>query len=320
MGVLLSLLPAMAWATPPAPGADAPSPARPHAVLSVGVYDSGWPPFEFVEGDRVRGLGPDTLADLATRMGVTLDYRRYPDWPQVLQAACRGDIDVVMNVSPSSSPSRCLAYSTSYATAPLAVVGRSDDLRASNDPDLAGLRVVSEQDFLTQAQIRARFPAARQLTAPHTLDALRMVAQQQADVFIGNAYVASQLINDNSLEGIALLRPIDMDLDALHFGVSPSRPALVEALDQAMSRQPASVRAGIAARWLRVPVWSAPARQALDQVERRALSTPLRTGFAPNAAPLSFADGDGRPAGLASEYLQRLRRAGATLTPEPSHD
>ena len=320
MGVLLSLLPAMAWAAPPAPRAEAPSPARPHAVLSVGVYDSGWPPFEFVEGDRVRGLGPDTLDDLATRMGVRLDYRRYPDWAQVLEAACRGDIDVVMNVSPSASPNRCLAYSTSYATAPLAVVGRSDDLRASNDPDLAGLRVVSEQGFLTQAQIRTRFPAARQLLAAHTLDALRMVARQEADVFIGNAYVASQLINDSALEGIALLRPIDMELDTLHFGVPPSRPQLVEALDQAMSQQPASVRAGIAARWLRVPVWSAPARQALDQVERRALSTPLRTGFAPNAAPLSFTDADGRPSGLASDYLQRLRQVGATLTPEPSHD
>ena len=320
IGVLLSLLPAMAWSTPSVPRAEAQAYVRSHPVLSVGVYDSGWPPFESVEGDRVRGLAPDTLADLARRMGMTLDYRHYPSWSQVLEAACRGDIDVVMNVSPSTAPNRCLAYTTPYATAPLAVVGRRGDLRASNHPDLADLRVVSEQDFLTHEQIRTRFPAARQLVAPHTLDALRMVAQQQADVFIGNAYVASQLISDNGLDGIVLLRPVDMDLDALHFGVPPSKALLVEALDHAMAQQPASVRAGIAARWLRVPVWSLPARQALDQVERRALSTPLRTGFAPNAAPLSYADGDGRPAGLASDYLQRLRQAGATLTPEPSHD
>ena len=54
-----------------------------------------------------------------------------------------------------------------------------------------------------------------------------------------------------------------------------------------------------------------------DQHER---STPLRIGFPPDAAPLSFADASGQPGGLAGDYLQCLRQAGAMLVIEPSQD
>ncbi|WP_349985706.1 response regulator [Stenotrophomonas sp. WHRI 8082] len=320
MGIVLSLLTASAWSVPRSPGGDTQAWIAAHPQLSVGVYDSGWPPLEYVEGAQVRGLAPDVLASLAAGLGVTLHYRHYPSWAQVLEAACRGEIDIVMNVAPSSDPARCLAYTGAYADAPLAVVGRPGDLRASDDPDLSGLRVVSEQGFLTQEKIRSRFPRARLMAVPTTLDALRKVAQDQADVFIGNSYVAGHLIQAHGLDNVALLRPSDLPVESLHFGVPLSKAPLVEALDEAMAREPVSLRAERAARWLRVPVWSDPARQALNQAERRALSTPLRLGFAPNAAPLSYADGSGAPSGLASEYLQRLRQAGATLDVEGSHD
>ena len=58
---------------------------------------------------------------------------------------------------------------------------------------------------------------------------------------------------------------------------------------------------------------------ALSQAEKRVLEQPLKIGFAPNAAPLSFTGEDGRPSGLASEY-QRLMQAGANLQVEDSHD
>lgn len=320
VGVMLSLMPLLAWPAAPTMSAPVRDYIRAHPVLVVGVYDSGWPPFEFVEGGQVRGLAPDTLDDLARRLGMTLDYRHYPDWSHVLEAACRGDIDVVMNVSAGTPGTRCLAYTTSYASAPLAVVGKTGDLRASTDPELTGLRIVTEQDFLTQQQVRARFPAAQQVTSPTTAEALRRLAQGEADVFVGNAYVASRLIKDLGLSGITLLRPIDLGLDALHFGVPPAKGLLVDALDHALASQPAGTGQAQAARWLPPPVWSSPARRALQQAEQRVLATPLRIGFAPNAAPLSFVDTADQPAGLASEYLQQLRHAGASLNVQGSHD
>ncbi|MEG0184997.1 MAG: transporter substrate-binding domain-containing protein [Stenotrophomonas sp.] len=291
-----------------------------HPVVVVGQYDSGWPPFESIrEGTQV-GLGPDYLSHLARQLGLKVEARRYPDWTSVLDAACRGEIDVVMNIALSAERTRCMVYTAAYAEAPLAMVGRPQDLRASDMPDLDGLRVVIEQDFMTGPQVRARYPRARQLVADNTLTALRMVRDDKADIFIGNAYVATELIAREHLDGVVLLRPSDLAPEQLHFGVPNSKQLLSEALDLALAATSQAQRDALVQRWLPPPRWSASAQLALSQAEKRVLQQPLTIGFAPNAAPLSFADEDGKPSGLANEYLQRLLQAGANLQVETSHD
>ncbi|WP_188248565.1 ATP-binding protein [Stenotrophomonas maltophilia] len=291
-----------------------------HPTIVVGQYDSGWPPFESLRDGEQVGLGPDYLSHLARQLGVKVEARRYPDWTSVLDAACRGEIDVVMNVGLSADRTRCMVYTAAYSEAPLALVGRPDDLRASDMPDLDGLRVVIEQDFLTGPQVRARFPRARQLVANDTLSALQMVIDDKADVYIGNAFVATELIASRRLQGVTLLRPSDLPPERLHFGIPNSKQPLAEALDLALAATSQAQRDALAQRWLSPPHWSASAQLALSQAEKRVLEQPLMIGFAPNAAPLSFTGEDGRPSGLASEYLQRLMQAGANLKVENSHD
>ena len=291
-----------------------------HPTIVVGQYDSGWPPFESLRDGEQVGLGPDYLSHLAGQLGVKVEARRYPDWTSVLDAACRGEIDVVMNVGLSADRTRCMVYTAAYSEAPLALVGRPDDLRASDMPDLDGLRVVIEQDFLTGPQVRARFPRARQLVANDTLSALQMVIDDKADVYIGNAFVATELIASRRLPGAALSRPRDLPPERLHFGIPNSKQPLAEALDLALAATSQAQRDALAQRWLSPPHWSASAQLALSQAEKRVLEQPLMIGFAPNAAPLSFTGEDGRPSGLASEYLQRLMQAGANLKVENSHD
>lgn len=291
-----------------------------HPTIVVGQYDSGWPPFESLRDGKQVGLGPDYLSHLARQLGVKVEARRYPDWTSVLDAACRGEIDVVMNVGLSADRTRCMVYTAAYSEAPLALVGRPDDLRASDMPDLDGLRVVIEQDFLTGPQVRARFPRARQLVANDTLSALQMVRDDKADVYIGNAFVATELIASRRLQGVALLRPSDLPPERLHFGIPNSKQPLAEALDLALAATSQAQRDALAQRWLPPPHWSASAQLALSQAEKRVLEQPLMIGFAPNAAPLSFTGEDGRPSGLAGEYLQRLMQAGANLKVQNSHD
>ena len=77
-----------------------------HPSIVVGQYDSGWPPFESLRDGRQIGLGPDYLSLLARQLGVKVEARRYSDWTSVLDAACRGEIDVVMNVALNADRAR----------------------------------------------------------------------------------------------------------------------------------------------------------------------------------------------------------------------
>ena len=127
-------------------------------TILLGLYDSGWPPYEFVQNGQPKGLGYDYLMLLSRQLGLNVQVRMYRDWADVLDAACRGEVDVVMNIALTPGRTRCMVYTSPYAEAPLALVGRPGDTRASADPDLTGLRVGSEQEILTSEQIRSRFP------------------------------------------------------------------------------------------------------------------------------------------------------------------
>ncbi|MNK07920.1 Virulence sensor protein BvgS precursor [compost metagenome] len=291
-----------------------------HTTITLGIYDSGWPPFESLQSGQPQGLGYDYLSLLAERLGLRVEVRTYRGWGEVLEAACRGEVDLVMNVTLTADRTRCMVYTRAYAEAPLAVVGRNDDTRASQDPDLHGLRVVTEREFVTSDSVRARFPAARRIGAADTLTALTMVGRNDADVYIGNAYVASATIAAHGLDQIGLLRPSDLPPERLHFGVANARQPLAEALDGALARMTSAEREAIAARWLHPLQWSQQSRLILGNAERRVLSTPLRLGFSPSSAPLAFIDNAGQPSGVAGEYLRQLRTVGAQLVSVPAHD
>lgn len=291
-----------------------------HPTIILGIYDSGWPPFESMHDGRPQGLGYDYLSLLARRLGVRVDVRRYGSWAEVLDAACRGEIDVVMNITLSADRTRCVVYTRAYMDAPLAVVGRPDDTRTSTDPDLHGLRVVTERDFVTSDQVRARFPAALQVTAADTLTALNMIGRNEADVYIGNAYVANMLIDQHAMRQVTLLRPSDLPPERLHFGVPNAKQPLAEALDGALSEVTRGEHDALAQRWLHPLQWSTRSRLILGNAEKQVLATPLRMAFAPNAAPLAFIDAAGQPSGVAGDYLRQLRMVGAHLAQVPAHD
>lgn len=291
-----------------------------HRTIVVGLYDSDWPPFERLRNGKVEGLGYDYLNELAGQLGMKVQARLYSDWPEVLQAACRGEIDVVMNLVLTAERTRCMVFTAPYLEAPIALVGRPRDTFLASDPDLRGLNVVSERNFATSGVIRARFPAARHTETRDTASALDMVARRQADVYAGNAYVAQQLLMDRGDTQLALLRPSDLPHESLHFGIPNAKQPLAEMLDLALSKMGTEERRRLESRWLPSLRWASRSELALSAAESSVLAQPLRLGLSPHWTPISFLDDEGRPSGLAAEYLRRLRAAGANLQLSKTED
>ncbi|MCW8344277.1 hypothetical protein, partial [Stenotrophomonas sp. SG1] len=96
-----------------------------------------------------------------------------------------------------------------------------------------------------------------------------MVIDDKADVYIGNEFVATELIASRRLQGVALLRPSDLPPERLLFGIPNSKQPLAEALDLALAATSQAQRDARAQRWLSPPHWSASAQLALSQAEKR---------------------------------------------------
>jgi two-component system, NarL family, sensor histidine kinase EvgS len=100
---------------------------REHPTIVVGLYDKGWPPFESLEQGRPQGLAYEYLKDAAARLGLQIRPRRFASWADLLQAACAGEIDVMMNLSLTAERTRCVVFTRPYVEAPVALVGRLND-------------------------------------------------------------------------------------------------------------------------------------------------------------------------------------------------
>lgn len=291
-----------------------------HPIVTVGLYDSGWPPFEVMRDGQPVGLGVDYLKAAVQNLGLRLETRRYSSWTEVLEAACRGDVDVVMNLSLTARRTQCLIFTASYIEAPLALAGRRNDPRPSARQDLRGLRVVVEQDFITEQAAQKRYPAASHFQAADTEAALKMVAEGRADVYIGNPYVITALTERDRIPNLGLVRQSDLPFETLHFAVPNAKQPLAQALDAALDRMPDAQQRAIRENWLPPLQWKAERDIGMTTAERTLLKQPLRVGFSPDWAPISFLDADGEPSGLAGEYLRRLRTVGANLQLVPVKD
>lgn len=279
-------------------------------ILVVGAVGA-WPPFEMKERDEITGLSPELLGDLAHRLGLQVRFRIFQDLNEMMRTACEGGVDVVMNLSLSAERTRCFVYTEPYAEAPIGIVARPGDPQLRDDPDLAGVRLVSNSGTATERLARERFPLAIHISASSIADGIRLVAERKADAYLGDSQVATRVLLVQGFEDLALVRPSDLPYDLLHYAVPNSKQPLAEVLNIALASMTAAEREAYSDRWLVKLSWFDRGEFSVSAQEAQILSQPLRVGWPAGFASIAYADSDGQPTGLAGEYLRRLRLAGA---------
>jgi two-component system, NarL family, sensor histidine kinase EvgS len=220
--------------------------------LTIGVLAGGWAPFENIDGANLNGLSVDYLRALVGP-GVTFETRTYTDMPHLLEAACAGQIDVLMSVARTPERDRCLLFTAPYFRAPFSVVTRRERSASFTRSQLRGSRFAIEKGFALEGFLGERYPGARILTFADTRTALAAVEQREADVYLGFApAVGSQLSG-------GVFADLDVAFDEtgrageLRFAVPREHTALRDDLDRALSAMPQEARHRIRNRWIDPP-------------------------------------------------------------------
>jgi len=295
---------------------------RTHPTITVATYDGGWPPFERYDNETLSGLGPAYLHDVARQLGVRVTVRRYPSWDEAFEAGCRREVDVLMNVSLVPERTPCLVFTSSYAESTPVAVGLASraDLLA---PDrLASAHIVVDRGAAVERATRAQYPSARITAITDTKQAFDAIAKGDADVFFGNPHLARTALATGAWPALAVLAPIDLPPDTLHFAVPDDRKPLASAIDKALSRITPQQRVAYERKWLGTsPLAPRTGRVPLTRDEELWLSRmpPPRIGYARDWEPISFTGADGRINGIAAEYLRMMQgRLGIDMGRESS--
>lgn len=291
-------------------------------TLVVATVARGWAPYESLSGGQPEGLSPDYLRAIAKRLGVTLETRVYDDWPVLIDAACRGEVDVVMSMAITASRTRCLSFTRPYQSVRSALVGRRDAApRLLAAP--SNLRIAVETGHALDESLPDLYPDARIVHVPDLEGALAALDAGRADAYIGNPYVVGLALQRTPHPSLGILGPARLPPITLHFGTPHDRAPLASAIDRALAALPQAERAAIDQRWLDARLdWAGepPLLAVQEQQWLRDLPV-LRVAYDPAWTPLTVRGADGAMSGIIGDYLQRMQdQLGLRLQAVPARD
>ena len=219
------------------------------ATLSIGVLASGWLPFDGLQDGEPTGLSADYLRMLVGP-NVVIQPKTFPDMPQLLAAACAGDVDLVMSLARTLERERCFSFTAPYFQASASVVVRRNGAVYVNAAQLAGARLAVEKGFALERSLRERFPRAHLEIFATTHAALQAVAQGGADAYFGFTPSIQYALSAEEFRGLQVAFEERNRLADLRFAVPRNHVALRDQLDRALAAMNPADDAAIRARWL----------------------------------------------------------------------
>jgi PAS domain S-box-containing protein len=219
------------------------------ATLTVGVLANGWLPFDGLQDGQPTGLSADYLRALVGP-SVVIESKVFPDMPQLLAAACAGNVDLLMSFARTPERERCLRFSAPYFRASASVVVRRDGNVYARATQLAGARLAVEKGFALERSLRERFPRAQLETFASTHAALQAVAQGDADAYLGFTPAVQYALATEEFRGLQVAFEERGRIADLRFAVPRDRVALRDQLDRALASMNPADDTAIRARWL----------------------------------------------------------------------
>ncbi|WP_408512204.1 ATP-binding protein [Paraburkholderia sediminicola] len=282
--------------------------------LTVGVLANGWLPFDGLQNGQPTGLSADYLRALVGP-NVVIESKAFPDMPQLLAAACAGNVDLVMSLARTPERERCFSFTAPYFRASASIVVRRDGDGYASAAQLAGARLAVEKGFALERSLRERFPRAQLETFANTHAALQAVAQGDADAYLGFTPAVQYALATEEFRGLRVAFEERGRIADLRFAVPRNRGALRDQLDHALASMNPADDTAIRVRWLSgsfdAPAAPAARRLVLTPDEQAWLRSlpPLQVGFDDDWLPFSDVDESGHPAGITADYLDYLSHA-----------
>lgn len=212
--------------------------------------ESNYGPFVYdAAPGRSAGLSVDLLNLAARRAGLqvtTLPSRPLHEW---LQAARRGEVDLLSSLRPTPERAEFLLFTRPYVSVPTVLVVPH---RAPGEPtldELGGQRVAVGQGYAVEAVVRSRYPQVLWQAVTDDVAALRGVAEGAYRAAVVDAASLSYIQRTHGLTSLRIGERVNFDY-TLSYAVRRSWPELRDRLDAAVGSVAGAERDAILERWL----------------------------------------------------------------------
>lgn len=283
-----------------------------HPVIRV-ANEQDWPPFDYNEFGRPRGLAIDYIKLLAGKIGMEISFVSGYTWAELVSLFREGEIDVLPAFYRNRDRETYALFTDPYHRGKLGIFSVEAETRIRGAHDLAGRRVGIQKAHGSIPLIRRQVPGIF-LVENESNDALvKDLATGSLDAIIGNPLLFHYYARLNQITNIRLAGYVEMEKaeeakTAMHVGVRKDWPLLHRILQKAAKAVSEEEMWRIESRWTALP----PQAQAVDRIsltagERAFLAAHpvIRVSNEQDYPPYDFAIG-GKPQGYSIDLVNLL--------------
>ena len=243
-----------------------------HPVIRV-HNEKDWPPFNYFEYGKPRGLSIDYMNLVAEKLGIKVEYVTGPSWNEFLGLVKRKELDVMLNIVKTEDRMQYLLYTEPYVKNPNVIVS-SQATPFETIQALFGKTVAFPKGFYYEEILTKSFPRIKRLPVEDVLASLKAVAFGRADAALSEAAVVRALINKNFISGLQISGEVKIgnpDLTNLRIGIRDDWPLLHSALMKTMDAIAPQEMNQIQEKWIVAAMDAASAPQTVVAVSYRRL-------------------------------------------------
>jgi len=290
-----------------------------HPVIRV-HNEMDWPPFNYYEDNKPKGLSIDYMKLLAQKIGIEVEFISGHSWNEYLEMLKRKELDIILNVIRTKDRLKYTLFTNPYISNPNIIVSQIKD-KIESMQDLDGKTVSFPKGFFYEEVLTNNYPQIKRFPVKSTLDSLEAVSSRKADAAIGENAVINYLINKHHLADLAVSGEVTIgspDLANLRLGIRKDWKLLHSVLNKAMKKITDQEMIQLRQKWLSTGVLSSTKLSlTLDEQNWLVHHQVMRLGDDFSWPPFSFVDSEGRYAGVSSGYVDLVsERLGIQMIPK----
>lgn len=206
-------------------------------------------PFVYQTADgKVVGLSIDILEALKPGLDSPVQVLPPQSLAVILEAAKRGEVDLISSLRPTPERSAYLAFTSPYVQVPAVLVVRKS-VSPSKLSDLSGQRVAVGKGYAVEAFVRQAYPQLDWQAVPDDLTALQGLMAGKYQAAVADIASVSHLLREKQVKGITVSQAVGFDYP-LSFAFRKSLPQLGRQLEAGLQRLDVSTRQEIINRWI----------------------------------------------------------------------
>jgi polar amino acid transport system substrate-binding protein len=204
-----------------------------HPNIKIGI-DPHWEPIEFLDKQhKHQGISADFLSRIGSMLNINFVLNSSESWSQVMLDAQQHAIDLLPAVTPSVEREKYLYFTQPYLHFPFMIFTRRDAPLITSIDDLSNRVVAVEANYITVEYLTRDHPQLELKLLNTTTDALKAVASNEVDAYIGNLALGSYLIDKMGYGNLKVAAPTPYFSD-LAIGIRKDWPEFHSIMDKAL--------------------------------------------------------------------------------------